>query len=415
MKDLRLWTPLLVGAAALFYFSGCSNEESQLPTKKSEDLPQVKFEFAANMMDPCNNSRAITPVYGVPGFRVYAYKLADNGTDYVFSEIVSFPTLNYSGETKKWTGNAALNVGTYKFIPTYGLNTDQNLSLSSFTNTLFENAPVFSHFPANTNGNTLPEVFLPIRSLTGFRSYNVDITGEPNETVSDTISRAMARVDVMFIKATKLGPLNYREETYASGGDVFGNLGLGKMELRFTSLNQRMNLFGVKQDGVLNANIDTQNLGIDGEGVTIGTRNAVSIIGDDDYFRFDSIQGDDIIRGSAHVFGTYLIPNNDGQRTVGLQLYVEPQNKIAKSTSRTINISLGEEELIPLEQNKVTLIKVYVLRDHLFGVDPDTPEPPEPPVPPIDPPPGDKDFDVVIKVVVNNEWDESNRVNQQVE
>lgn len=412
MKNLRF--SFLVGTI-LLYLSACSNEDTATVNEAKKTMP-VAFELSTDAFNPMIGSKAITPSYTGDGLRVFAYKLGDNGADYEYAQLLSLTNLTFSAQTKKWVGKALLEPGTYRFIPTYGLDVNRNISLSSLPGSQLTNELGISHVTTGVYGNTLPEIFLPIRPVDQFRSYTFDLTGEPTETVRDTISRAVSRVDVMFIKATKIDSLTYIEETYPTGQDVFGTLGLGKMELRFTNLNQRMNFFGVKQDGTFSATINVQDLGMNGDGVTIGSRPTASIVGGDDYFRFDSIQTNDIINGSAHVFGTYLLPNNDETRTAGLQLYVEPFNRIANSRSRTIDISLGDERLIPLEQNKVTLIKIYVLRDHLFGVDPDPEEPddpdPVPPEPPVPPVPA-TDFAVEIEVIVMD-WDESNYVNQPV-
>ncbi|GEM_PF-190039 len=411
----------------------CNGDDDLGTQVEKKDLATVSFEVDASMLNLGVISKTITPFYTSDGFSIYAFKQSENGIDYEFSQMLNLSNAVYIPETKTLTGTATLEVGNYKFIPAYGLKNPQNLTLPIATGRSLSDDLSLVHSPTGNYGNNLPEVFLMTQDgatarMDDIQPYSVNMLGSLNQSVRLTVSRAVSRVDVMFIKAIKNSNNTYTE-IQSAPQDVFGNLGLGKMEMRFTGLNQNMNLLGVKQAGVFNSTINAQNIGLNGDAVTMGTRNGASIIGAEDYFRFDSVQTNDVIRGSAHVFGSYLIPNNDDQRTVGLQLYVEPQNKITNSRSRTINIALGNERLIPLERNKVTLIKVYVLRDHLFGVDPvDPPGPPtiDPPgPPPIDPPgpppvdpPGpepDPDFAIEIQVIVNDVWDDSNTVDHNLD
>jgi len=419
IKRIKSFIGVFVAGILSLIMGSCSDDDLNTQIAKN-DLANVSFELDASMLNLGVISRAITPIYNAGGFGIYAFKQGDDG-NFNFSQMLNLSNATYIPETKTLTGNATLEVGNYKFIPSYGINSSQNVSLSIPPLQLLSNELSLTHSPSGDNGNNLPEIFLLepdgySNDVNNIQSYNMNVLGELNEPVRLTINRAVSRVDVMFIKATKNGD-TYTEVQTAEGQDVFGNQGLDKMELRFTNLNQQMNLLGIKHPGTLNATIDVLNLGSSGEGLTIGSRQGASLIGTEDYIRFDSIQTDDIIYGAAHVFGTYLIPNNDESNTAGLQVYIESANR---TRSRTINIVNEDENLIPLVRNKVTLIKIYILEN---GDDPNPPEPPGPnppeppgPVPPEPPgpPPSVYDADITVKVEFVD-WYDSNHVSEEVD
>ena len=71
----------------------------------------------------------------------------------------------------------------------------------------------------------------------------------------------------------------------------------------------------------------------------------------------------DIVAGSAHLKGTYLIPNADNAATTGFSM----QLTSGEGSARTIAL----QDKIPVERNKATLIRIYVLGENVFttGVD----------------------------------------------
>ena len=422
----------VVGIISLGIMSCNSDDDLDTPFVETTQT-NVSFELDASMLDTGVSSRALTPVYNANGFSIYAFKQENNTGEYKFAQMLNLSNAKYIPDTKTYTGNASLEAGNYKFIPAYGINQSSNISLPiNFSQPLTDEI-VLAHSLSGSNGNNLPEIFLPAESehnyrVENIRSFNMDINGRLNESVRLQIERAVARVDVMFIKAIKNGN-TYTEVQTTQGQDIFGNQGLDKMELRFTNLNQRMNLLGLKQSSPFNGTIDVQHLGGNGQAITIGSRAGASLIGTDNYLRFDDIHSDDIIYGAAHVFGSYLIPNNDEVPTTGLQVYIET----AKGTkSRTINITNDNDNLLPLARNKVTLVKIYILTGNGGGTDPTDPpvDPPGPVDPPIDPPgpvdppvnppvdpPGPPDVynaDIEVKVEFVD-WYDSNYLEEEID
>ncbi len=402
---------LITGILAFLTLS-CNNDDDVSTDDVNKEYATVSFELDASELNMGVISRAISPSYDAGGFSIYAFKQAENGVDYEFAQTLNLAGATYIPETKTLLANATLEVGTYKFLPAYGLISNPNIAVPFSGNQRLSDEISLQHAPSQTYGNNLSEIFLyhpqmNYNRMEDIPAYTMNTVGNLNQSVRLRISRAVARVDVMFIRAVKNGN-SYTEVPTANGQDVFGNQGLGKLELRFDNLNQSMNLLGISQPGTFDATMDVQNLGIDGDAVTIGTRQSASIIGTPDYIRFDSIRTDDIIYGAAHVFGSYLIPNNDESRTVSLQVYMETANG---SRSRAIDISLDNQRLLPLVRNKVTLVKIYILPNEGGGEDPN---PPVPPVPPVPPGPGIFESDVMLEVVIETDWDLSNSVEQPI-
>jgi len=409
------WPVLLFLALMGGFLLSCNqNDDIESIDLQGGEFTTVNFDINANMLKMSPQSRALTPSYNADGFSIYAYRLADNGVDYEFAQMLTLANPNYSPIMKRLTGGVSLPVGQYKFIPAYGLNSTQNLNIPSLLNRNLTNDLSFSFLPSGIMGNNLPEIFLMDNDtfnnrMEDIRSYEVGLSDELNETVSLQLTRAVGRLDVMFIRARKNGN-NYIELAYPQGTDVFGGRGLGKMQFILKNANQNMNFLGVKQPGTLDTTIDVQGLGFNGEAVTIGTSSSASIIGNDDYFRFDSIQTNDIIAGSAHIFGSYMIPNNNADRTVSLQLYIE---SVDGNTKRTIDVSAASRNILPFERNKVTLVKIYILENN-GGIDP---PPVIPPVnPPVDPTPSDVyEAAVTFEVELIEEWDDSHYINENID
>lgn len=409
-----------VGIPALLYsvvilLTACNNDDSIIKgLENNNEMTTVQFEINAKNLVNGISSRAITPTYSQEGFSIYAFKQTDDGSDYVFSQMLELSNAVYSTDTKRLTGTASLPTGTYKFIPAYGINTNQNVGIPALTGSALTDELSLSYSPSGADGNNIPEIFLLNNtgynnSLDNVRAYEMDLTESLNETVSLLLTRAVGRLDVMFIRARKNGS-EYIELPYSNGQNIFGGYGLGRMDYILSDVNQNMNLLGLRQPGTTNATINVPNLGANGNAITIGTRPSASIIDDNTYFRFDSIQTDDIIAGSAHVFGSYLIPNNDESRTISMRLYVESADG---SRNRTINVTTSNETLLPLARNKVTLVKIYIL-DNGGTIDPPTPpvDPPGPidPPGPVDPPPSVFDPEVTFEAIIEYDWEISNEV-----
>lgn len=351
MKSLK--TVFFMGAATLL-FAACNNDDEVLSTAPNEEgnLTVANFDMDVSHLNMGIAARGIVPIYANAGFTIYAFK--HNGADYICNKVINGSTMTYNSVNQKLTGTTSLPIGVYRFVPAYGLANSANITLNGdmLGKPLTDNL-LMSH----TSTGMLPEIFLMDGAVADLADYSMGLTNEVNPTVTATIKRAVARVDVMFIKATKSGGV-YTEQAMSSGNVLKGTL--ANLDLKFTNLNTDMNFFGLRSgNGTFGYTFFLDNLD---NRITIGDNDTKTAIGEPTYFSFDNVAPEHVIKGSAHVSGTYLIPNNDGAKSVGLTLDVtHPDN-----TKRTISISVDDDHLLALERNKVTLVKVYVLGESVF-------------------------------------------------
>jgi len=358
---------LLVALTGIFMMS-CSNDDEQGVSGGGNDTKKnVKFEIdASNIRHSVSpkSTRAFNPSYNVGNYNIYAFRKNEDTNKFMFESIISTSGWTSSDANKKITGKAELPIGTYKFLTAYGLN-QSGLSLPTWAQTL----EMSSGFGINYNGSAaMQEIFLQSDTMTmdKVRSYDMGLTSDENETVSSTLYRAVSRVDVMFIKASKNEQGEYTEQAYKDGEDALGgpSVTVEKLELRLSNLRNAMNFFGNNTTGSISSIVDLATLPNFSQAITKGSGTA-TVVGKGDYKTFDNIQPSELIKGAAHVFGTYTMPYADETPAAGLQIYIKPQGGIGRT------ISLGNK-LLPLERNKVTIVKVFVLDD---DDNPDNPDP----------------------------------------
>lgn len=340
-------------ALAALGMVACEKDGMESVTPENQkDLTTVNFAMDASALGHGGVTRAVAPiVYSNAGFSIYAFRLQDGGTDYICNQVIDGSTMEYKTATRSLEGSARLPIGTYRFVAAYGLMNPQHIALPAMlTQTLSDNLG-FTH--QNTGG--APEIFLADGTTDQLDAYDLGLTSAANRTVSATLKRAVVRIDVMFINASKNGT-TYTENAYADGEDVFGGKNLEKVELRLTTLNDKMNFLGTRLGtGTLDANIDIADPNTN---KVIGSSTEPSAIGKDGYSNYDAIAEGDIIKGSAHLTGPYVFPGNDATKATGLEIYIKPENEVG----RVITIA----DKLPLERNKVTLVKVYVLEGNVF-------------------------------------------------
>ncbi|MCC8146941.1 MAG: hypothetical protein LIO93_11025 [Bacteroidales bacterium] len=359
MNTLRKFS--LVILAGLF-ITACQNDDELTDSQgqlTAGDRTEVTFEVDANIISPEGSvlraSNAITPGYTADGFSIYAFR--NNGTDYVYSETVTLTNPVVAEEGKKLTGKANLLVGDYKFVGAYGLNNAPN---GTYNLPTWSSQPLTNNLLINYPGTqNVTELFLQT-DVNASSLPNYDFTNGATESVSITLKRAVSRVDVMFISADKNPDGTYTEKPYTGASNIFNDFELQALQLRMRGLNNAMNFFGVNATTTqVDQNINLSNFA---NSVVVGSGQE-TIIGEG-YTRFDNVQSADIIQGAAHVFGSYFFPNNDATKTTELDIYISSTNGL----ERTIPISIDDDHKLPLERNKVTLVKVYVLNDnHVFS------------------------------------------------
>lgn len=333
MIIMRKIYPLFVLAA---FAAACSNDDAA-PVSAVPAAGNVQFAFRAPQ-------RAAGPVYGPDEFRILAFR--NDGSNYIYMQDLPLDGMNYNDASL--AGSVQLPAGEYKFLPSCGLEAAANCLWPELQGAALSDALYVTH-----TGESFPAAFMLCQPLDAVPSYAVSLDGPP-QLVRATLRRAVSRVDVLFIRADKAAD-TYTEK---QGSDVFGPEKLAAVKFSFTGANNRLGLSGEKVSGLFDTEHSIGSL--DGL-LTMGT-GASTVVGADGY-DFENVQPGDIISGSAHLKGTYLIPNSDNTASTGCTLLLTS----GEGSTRTIRLT----DKIPVERNKATLVRIYVLGENVFttGVD----------------------------------------------
>ena len=286
------------------------------------------------------------PVYSTDEFSILAFK--KEGSNYAYMQDIPLGGMHFDGTAL--SGTVQFPAGDYKFLPSYGLVTPGNYSWPVLTDAVLSDALYLTHTEEN-----FPAAFMLNTALDAVPVYTVSLDG-PKQTVSATLRRAVSRVDVLFIRAEKDAATGRYIEK--QGDDVFGPEELGTVKLSYTGANSRLGLSGEKVAGLFDV---SHTIDVPADVVTMGT-GVATVVGAENY-DFENIQPADIISGSAHLKGTYLIPNLDNTAATGFSM------QLTSGANSTRTIALTDK--IPVERNKATLIRIYVLGESVFttGVD----------------------------------------------
>lgn len=354
MKIKNIYLPV----ALLACLASCSEDDTVNGTTLPGDAETAEVKFEMNAMTETSSaplSRAITlPALTRDNFRIMAFKKSLTGDNYFYAQDV--PLDRMALNTNLLSGTARLPIGEYKFVSTYGLATDGGFALPTLTPVTTELTNDLNIAHETVDGTSV--FFLEKGPLDNLHSYTLGINPTANEPVSATLSRAVSRVDVLFIQAKKNDNGTYTE--VSDSADVFGVSQLAGIEMQFTGLNKNVNLVGEKittgPASLFDTNFQIPNLE---NTVTRGTSADDTKVGAPTFLNYDNITVDDIKQGSAHVHGTYVLPFADSATTTGLTLLLTN----GLGDTRTINVP----ENLTLERNKVTLVKIYVLSGTVFN------------------------------------------------
>lgn len=356
MKLKQIYLPV----ALLACLASCSEDDTVngTPLPNDAETAVVKFTMNANTgVSTAPLSRGITlPDLTKDNFRILAFKKSPASGKYLYAQDV--PLADMELNQKVLSGTARLPIGEYKFISTYGLATDGGFALPALTPVTTELTDDLHIAHGAVDGTSV--FFLEEGPLEDLHSYALGTGPGGNEDVSATLSRAVSRVDVLFIQAKKNAEKDYTE--VSDSADVFGVTQLAGIEMQFTGLNKNVNLVGKKTTTDPGSLFDNKFEITDlASAVTRGTSEENTKVGTSDFTDYDHITGDAIKRGSAHVHGAYVLPFGDSDTPTTLTL-------------RLTN-GLGDERLIevpgnlPLKRNTVTLVRIYVLSGTVFNTD----------------------------------------------
>lgn len=353
IKNLNLLAALLV------CFASCSDDEAVDNTNLSpgeDGTTVVKFEMKANTG---NNFSVVQRAINLPAiekenFRIMAFKKSPTDGRFLYAQDISTNTMTYNNNVL--SGTVRIPIGEYKFVSTYGLVKPSMFSLPTFTELSTELKNDLSITHANLDNSSV--FFLESGPLEDLRPYQLGLNPTANENVTASLNRAVSRVDILFIQAVKDGD-TYTE--VSDSMDVFGSR-LANIEMQFTGLNRDVNLVG-KKISTSDASLFDENFTVPEleKTVTRGTATEDTKVGKPDFKSYDNITSEDIKAGSAHVHGAYVLPFEDSRTTTTARLVLTN----TAGDVRTIVVN----DNIPLERNKVTLIKIYVLSGTVFNTD----------------------------------------------
>lgn len=354
MKIKNIYLPV----ALLACLASCSEDDTgkeNIPPDGTETTV-VKFDmntYARSYTSSLSRSIAL-PAITKDNFRIMAFKKSTDTGKYFYTQDI--PLTDMVLNNNALSGTARLPIGEYKFVSTYGLATDGGFALPVLTPATTELTNDLNIAHETVDGTSV--FFLEKAPLENLHSYTLGTTLAANEVVSTTLTRAVSRVDVLFIQAKKNADGTYTEVSDST--DVFGVSQLAGIEMQFTGLNKNVNLVGDKTTtgpGSL-FDIDFQVPDLKNT-VTRGTSQENTKVGTNGFLNYDNITGEEIRKGSAHVYGAYVLPFADSATTTGLTLLLTN----GLGNQRTLSIPGN----ITLERNKVTLIKIYVLKGTVFN------------------------------------------------
>lgn len=349
MKKLNLFMSILWLACA-----ACS--EDDLPAKGEGTKPgwaDVNFEMKTHLSEDPVLSRSFAPEISKANFRIMAFKKNVDGA-YVYTQDVPTARMNFADNTL--SGRAELPIGEYKFIPTYGVVNTSVFAWPELAQgkTILADTMRFTH--TKVDGTSV--MFLETRSFDELPSYAIGLTATTTDNVYSVVKRAVARVDLLFLQVKKNADGSYTEVTGST--DVFGGALPSSIEMRFRGLNRTINVTG--ENTTPDNTFSTFDMDYTVEdlprAITIGN-GLKTLLGTDDFFDYDYVKPGDIRSGAAHVQGAYLLPYPKDVVKTDLTVVLTQQLGIR----RTIVIP----SKLPLERNKVTLVKIYIITDDEGG------------------------------------------------
>lgn len=353
MKRISMLGMLMACAVMV---ASCAKEDTGNRELTADGKIPVKFSMKTDGL-MAYATKAPSSSYDADGFRIFAFK--QSGSDWLFTEELELSnpvyTPNATGSTGGvFTGVAALDEGVYRFVPTYGLNaTGAGFTINDFTADAAWNdtTPVL----ITQTAGSMPEIFTLDSNFDGISNYTVTLDAA-NADYTATISRAVARVDVVIVRATG-DQTNYTE--VADAASVFGEKTLATVTMEFSDVNPSMNYLGTLPSTSTPFDYTyTIGAGADAEvstDVLIGTA-ATPSYGTTGYQGYNAVAAGDVLQGAAHMYGPFLIPNADATATQGVALnFID-----SEGTSRPITLPAGS---LPLERNYVTIIKIYLLEN----------------------------------------------------
>lgn len=357
-------TNLFLALAALA-LSACNNDDVK-PVSSGDALPgemaTVEFSMKAEGLKVAA-TKALTQSYNPTDLRILAFRKNDDG-DFLFVKEIDNSGFTFDGTDSTFNGKDEIPVGDYQFIPAFGMPAaggSEVVTPNPTNTTNITDAMNITH-----NSGVLPAIFLQEAGKTS-PTYTLGVEKNQTTTVELGLKRAVARVDVIFVRGNKDESGAYVE--VPSEKSVFGaTTKLGVMTMSFTNINPTCQLIDgsivdVEDGQRINPSftIDLINAQTDGknpDGTTLGTA-----AGNND---FENITVDDIAQGGTHIYGPFVFPYKDGDNTNTSTLTIEVTSDTDPVTHQTLHRTI-EVPNLKLVRNQVTLVKVFVPGEDLFS------------------------------------------------
>lgn len=356
MKKTKFNLLLFTAAIAL---SACNKDDVALTTDGDTTfLPKEMVTINFSTKAPAFSNGLLTRAgekFPTNLFRVLAFR--HNGTDYMYLDDVNFQSISYDETNRQFNGTAQLPVGVYKFIPSYGLpkTSDANVTLTDLSG-----KPALSNSLTATHIGTLPAIYL--REDANISSDTLGTHTGTQNVVTATIKRAISRVDVLFVRATKETDGTYQE---IEGDDVFGTHSVASIVLDLKGVTPSVRLM---DGGVVAGPTMPTSFTVVNQVISDGSNTTGSTIGESTGeipYDFDNVGVKDIMKGGHYAYGPYVFPFSSTTTTTNLTLTVTSGKETGNHVyERSIDI-----ENVPLSRNKVTMIKLYVLRGDFFNTE----------------------------------------------
>lgn len=365
MKTISLMG-VLCACSLLAVSCSRSGDPSRPKTAPTGD-GKVKVDFTVKSTGNfvITNSRNFIPV--ADQFEILAFRRDQNNPgDYLFTERVDLSDMTVRQDDGHLTGSAYFQPGNYKFIANYKRGNAN--AVTGYWNT---GDPLLTnkYMIHSDISNRLPEIFMGYDTgqanptvdagyFSGIGDYDIAANGAPNDVVALNLFRAVARLDIQLIHVTDNGTddnPDYRESVYTSG-DIFGGGAdnIESIQLTLTKLNNRLSYAGTIPTGPGTMS-GTTAIDDHENNVKIGNAAATTAV-KGSFYDWDNVTPEVIGRGNAHIVGPYFMPV-DPNAADKPTLSVTFRKKDDVEGVRIINVP----GTIPLDRNKVTIVKIYVL------------------------------------------------------
>lgn len=346
MMKFKVWAIIVIVA-----LTACSEDEV---IKPEEGLTPIHFEMETVFPAAGVNMRSFGPEIGKEGFRILAFRGNDEG-EFVYTQDVPTDRMTLSGQTL--SGQALLSIGRYKFIPTYEATRTGAYAWPLLTADETVLSDTLSFRQATLNGSSV--LFLETRSFKELPVYEVGLSASTTDAVHSVLKRAVARVDLLFLRVKKNSDGSFTEISGTPG--VLGGQLPTDIRFQFKKLSRAISLTAeqsVNTEGFTFFDAD-YSVGDMERAVTVGN-GPVTLVGTDDFIEYDNVRPSDLRTGAAHVQGAYVLPF-----AMGGPFYTRLSIRLARSNSQVRTLAI--EPVVPLERNKVTLVKIYLVEDDGSG------------------------------------------------